>query len=141
MCAAAEVSLYLEFVARAMLSGIALYFVLFALIVYCQRARWRRGQQRGKRRGKRIHFYPTTMMIGLALQTLQVFAHPEIDHTIQQRYADAAEEEDEADPDDPRKALEAQLIQLADRLVAVRGQLRAAEAADRLPCTWVASCQ
>ena len=88
-----------------MLSGIALYFVLFALIVYCQRARWRRGQQRGKR----IHFYPTTMMIGLALQTLQVFAHPEIDHTIQQRYADAAEEEDEADPDDPRKALEAQL--------------------------------
>jgi hypothetical protein len=34
VCAAAEVSLNLEFVARAMLSGIALYFVLFALIVY-----------------------------------------------------------------------------------------------------------
>ena len=30
------------------------------------------------------------------------------------------------------EALEAQLVQLADRLVAVRGQLRAAEAADRI---------
>ena len=75
MCAAAEVSLYLEFVARAMLSGVALYFVLFMLIVYCQRARWRRSQRGDqRRRRKRIRFYPTTMMIGLALQTLQVFA-------------------------------------------------------------------
>ena len=77
-----------------MLSGIALYFVLFALAVYCQRARWRRSQ----RRGKRLRFYPTTMMIGLALQTLQVFAHPEVDHTIQEKYADEAEEDDEGDP-------------------------------------------
>ena len=110
MCAAAEVSLYLEFVARAMLSSIALYFVLFALIVYCQRARWRRSQRGDqRRRGKRIRFYPTTMMIGLALQTLQVFAHPEIDHTIQQKYADETEEDDEADPDDPQKVLATQL--------------------------------
>jgi hypothetical protein len=88
------VSLNLEFVARAMLSGIALYFVLFALIVYYQRARW----QRSQRRGKRIRFYPTNMMIGLALQNIQVFAHPEIDHTLQERYADEAEEDDEGDP-------------------------------------------
>ncbi|MGB9415623.1 MAG: hypothetical protein WCB58_04850, partial [Acidobacteriaceae bacterium] len=79
-------SLYLEFVARAMLSGVALYFVLFALIVYCHWARWRRSQRSDQRRRRtRIRFYPTTMMIGLALQTLQVFAHPEIDHTIQQK--------------------------------------------------------
>jgi hypothetical protein len=96
------VSLNLEFVARAMLSGIAL---LFALVVYMQRARWRRSQ----RRGKRIRFYPTNMMIGLALQNLQVFAHPEIDHTIQEKYADAAAEDDEGDPDDPQKLLTRQL--------------------------------
>jgi hypothetical protein len=96
------VSLNLEFAARAMLSGIAL---LFALVVYIRRARWRQSQ----RRGKRIRFYPTTMMIGLALQNLQVFAQPEVDHTIQEKYADAAEEDDEGDPDDPQKVLERQL--------------------------------
>jgi hypothetical protein len=92
----------LELIARAMLSSIA---ILFALVVYAQRARWRHSQ----RRGKRIRFYPTTMMIGLALQTLQTFAHPEVDHTLAQRYADEAEEDDEGDPDDPQKALQRQL--------------------------------
>jgi hypothetical protein len=96
------VSLNLELIARAMLSGIAL---LFALVVYAQRARWRHSQ----RRGRRVRFYPTTMMIGLALQNLQVFAHPEVDHTIQEKYADEAEEDDEADPDDPQKVLRRQL--------------------------------
>jgi hypothetical protein len=97
-----EVSLNLELIARAMLSGVAL---LFALVVCVQRARWRRSQ----RRGRRLRFYPTNMMIGLALQNIQVFAHPEIDHMIQERYADAAAEDDEGDPDDPQKALARQL--------------------------------
>jgi hypothetical protein len=85
-----------------MLSGIAL---LFALVVYLQRARWRGGQ----RRGRRVHFYPTNMMLGLALQNLQVFAHPEVDHILQEKYADEAEEDDEGDPDDPQKVLARQL--------------------------------
>jgi hypothetical protein len=96
------VSLNLELIARAMLSGVAL---LFALVVYVQRARWLRSQ----RRGRRLRFYPTNMMLGLALQNLQVFAHPEIDHTLQEKYADEAEEDDEGDPDDPQKVLERQL--------------------------------
>jgi hypothetical protein len=100
--AAAEVSLNLEYVVPAMLSCIA---VLFALVVYIHRARWRRSQ----RRGRRIRFYPTTMMIGLALQNLQVFAHPEIDHTLEQKYADEAVEEDEGDPADPQRMLARQL--------------------------------
>ena len=54
------------------------------------------------------------MMIGLALQNLQVFAHPEIDHTIQQKYADAAEENDEGDPNDPQKMLAGQLKRIRD---------------------------
>ncbi|HEY3989229.1 MAG TPA: hypothetical protein VGM02_08025 [Acidobacteriaceae bacterium] len=85
-----------------MLSGIAL---LFAFVVYFQRARWRRSQ----RGGKRLRFYPTNMMLGLALQSLQVFVHPEVDHTIQEKYADEAEEDSEGDPDDPQKVLERQL--------------------------------
>jgi hypothetical protein len=96
------VSLNLELIARAMLSGVAL---LFVLVVYLQRARWRRGQ----RRGRRIRFYPTNMMIGLALQNLQVFAHPEIDHIIQEKYADEAGEDGEGDPDDAQKVLGRQL--------------------------------
>jgi hypothetical protein len=130
--AAAEVSLYLEFVAPAMLSGIALYFVLFALIVYYQRARWRRSQRSDqRRRGKRIRFYPTTMMIGLALQTLQVFAHPEIDHTIQEKYADAAEQDDEGDPDDPQKVLAGQLRRIRNGELVDRLQVPVAEARTR----------
>lgn len=88
-----------------MLSGIVVYFFLFALIVHLQRARWRRSQ----RRGRRLRFYPTTMMIGIGLQSLQVFAHPEIEHTIEQKYADEAQEEDEGDPADPQRMLARQL--------------------------------
>jgi hypothetical protein len=106
----------LEFVAQAML---VLYFVLFAVVVYLQRARWRRSQ----RRGLRARLYPTTMMIGLALQSLQVFTHPEVHHTIEERYADAAEEDDAGDPDDPQKTLARQLRRIrngdrVDRLLA-----------------------
>ena len=104
----------LEYVVPAMLSCIA---VLFALVVYMQRPRWRRSQ----RRGRRIRFYPTTMMIGLAMQNLQVFAHPEVDHTIQAKYADSAEDGDEGDPHDPQKVLERQLR-----------SIRNGEAVDRL---------
>jgi hypothetical protein len=84
----------LEFVAEAMLSGIVLCFVLFALSVSCQRARWRRS----KRRGQRARFYPTTMMIGLALQNLQLFVQPEVQHSIEEKYADEVEEDDQGDP-------------------------------------------
>jgi hypothetical protein len=99
------VSLNLEFVARTMLSGIVVYFILFALVVHLQRARWRRSQ----RRGRRLRFYPTAMMIGIGLQSLQVFAHPEIEHTLEQKYADEAEEEGEGDPADPQRMLARQL--------------------------------
>jgi hypothetical protein len=122
------VSLNLEFAARAMLSGIALHFVLFALVVYVQRARWRRSQGRGKR----IRFYPTNMMIGLALQNLQVFAHPEIDHTIQEKYADEAEEDDEGDPDDPQKVLARQLQRIRNGETVDRLQVPLSEKATQL---------
>jgi hypothetical protein len=49
------------------------------------------------------------MMFGLALQSLQVFAHPEGDHILQEKYADESEEDDEGDPDDPQKVLARQL--------------------------------
>ncbi len=101
-----------------MLSGIGL---LFALIVFYQRARWRLSQERGRRR---LRFYPTNMMIGLALQNLQVFAHPEIDHMIQAKYADEAEEDDEGDPDDPQKVLNRQLRQIRNGETVDRLQVR-----------------
>jgi hypothetical protein len=49
------------------------------------------------------------MMFGLALQSLQVFAHPEVDHILQESYADESEEDDEGDPDDSQKVLARQL--------------------------------
>jgi hypothetical protein len=97
--------LNLEFVVRAMLSGIAPCFVLFVLVVRFQQARSRRSH----RRRKKLRFYPTNMMMGLAFQKLQVFVHPEIDHTNQQKYVDATEDDDEGDPADPQKVLARQL--------------------------------
>ena len=61
------------------------------------------------------------MMIGLALQNLQVFAHPEIDHTIQEKYAEEAEEDGEGDPENAQKILQRQLR-----------RIRNGEAVDRL---------
>ena len=86
-----------------MLSGIALLFASCRLLPAGALA------ARASGGAKRLRFYPTTMMIGLALQNIQVFAHPEVDHTIQQKYADEAEQDDEGDPDDPQKLLEGQL--------------------------------
>lgn len=98
-------SLNLAFVVRAMLSSIAPCFILFVLFV-----RFRQARSRGsRRRGKKLRFYTTNTMLGLAFQNIQLFVHPEIDHSIQQQYIDAAEEDDAGDPDDPQKMLKRQL--------------------------------
>jgi len=70
------------------------------------------------------------MMIGLALQNLQVFAHPEIDHTIQEKYADA-EEDHEGDLDDPQKVLERQLKRIRNGEAVERLQVPLSETARR----------
>jgi hypothetical protein len=60
------------------------------------------------------------MMFGLALQSLQVFAHPEVDHILQESYADESEEDGEGGPDDPQKVLARQLRRIRNRETVVR---------------------
>ena len=88
-----------------MLARIAPCFVLFVLAVRLRQARSRRSW----RRGKKLRFYPTNMMMGLAFQNLQLFVAPDVRPTIEEKYKDAAEEDDTGDPDDPQKVLERQL--------------------------------
>jgi hypothetical protein len=115
--AAAEVSLNLDFAMRAMLASIAPCFVLFVLTVRLQQRRARRSQQRRKK----LRFYPTNMMMGLAFQNLQVFVAPDVRPTIEEKYKEAAEKDDEGDPEDPKKVLARQLR-----------RIRNGEAIDRL---------
>jgi hypothetical protein len=99
------VSLNFEWIARAMLASIAPCFVLFVLVVRWQQARSRRSH-RGR---KKLRFYPTNMMMGLAFQNLQLFVAPDVRPTIEEKYEDAAEEDEDGDPASPERMLERQL--------------------------------
>jgi hypothetical protein len=81
-------------------------FCLFSAIILLQRAQWRR-----KNRSNKSHrtFYPSTAAIGLALLTLQTLAQPDLHHSLEQRQAEPADEEDNGDPDDPAAQLSRQL--------------------------------
>ena len=96
----------LNLVARGMLGGLLLYFLVFVLIVRYQRSRWRRKPRLGR---KHWGYYPTSSSIGNALQTLQVFVHPQMDYVLEEKLNEDTEEDDQGDRDDPKKALGWQL--------------------------------
>jgi hypothetical protein len=81
------------------------FSTLFTLLFLLQRARYRRKKRQGKRPG----FSPSTAALGLALLSLQTLVQPDLHHSIEQRQADPAEEDDEGDPDDPAAQLTRQL--------------------------------
>ncbi len=47
--------------------------------------------------------------MGNAFQTLQVLAQPEVQHILEEKQQEDADEDDEGDPDDPAAHLEQQL--------------------------------
>jgi hypothetical protein len=83
-------------------AGIALSFWLFAsfvaVVFFWKRWRWRRNKSRGKRH---LGFYPNTAALGNALQLLQSLTEPHIEHILEQKLAEPAEDEGSGGPDDP----------------------------------------
>ena len=81
-------------------------FTLFTLVFLLQRARYKYRKRRGK---SNLGFYPSTAALGITLLGLQTFAQPDLIHAIEQRQTEAAEDDDEGDPDDPTAQLNRQL--------------------------------
>jgi hypothetical protein len=99
--------------------------ILLGCIVFC----WRRFLwQRRKRLGKRNPgFFPTFTSAGNALQTLQVqiMAQPQVQHVLEEKLEDEAEDDEDGEPADPEKHLHRQLRRIRrgeeiERLTALR---------------------
>jgi hypothetical protein len=81
------------------------YLAVGAILVHYlwRRAAWRR---RGR---KRFGYYPSAFAFGLALQFVQVFYRPSVDCVLEAKQDEAAEEDDEGDPETAAKQLSRQL--------------------------------
>jgi len=82
------------------------FFLLFTAIFLLQRLRWR---QKKAANSNYRGFYPTTAALSLTLLSLQTIAQPDLNHALEQRQTEAAEDDDEGDPDDPAVQLNRQL--------------------------------
>jgi hypothetical protein len=81
-------------------------FALFTAVFLLQRLRYRRKKAANPNyRG----FYPTAAALALTLLSLQTIAQPDLNHALEQRQTEAAEDDDEGDPDDPAVQLNRQL--------------------------------
>src|SRR5258708_1543722 len=81
-------------------------FSLFTAVFLLQRLRYRRKKAANPHyRG----FYPTAAALSLTLLSLQTIAQPDLNHALEQRQTEAAEDHDEGDPDDPAAQLTRQL--------------------------------
>lgn len=89
-----------------LLSAFLAFFLLFTVVFLLQRFQYRRKKTANLNyRG----FYPTTAALALTLLSLQTITQPDLNHSLEQRLAEPADEEDDGDPDDPTAQLERQL--------------------------------
>jgi hypothetical protein len=89
------------------ISGAFLAFLsLFTAVFLLQRLQFRRKKAANKNhRG----FYPSAAALSLALISLQTLAQPDLHHSIEQRQAEAEDEEENGDPDNLAAQLDRQL--------------------------------
>lgn len=71
-----------------------------------RRAAWRRGR---RLRRRRLGYYPSAFAFGMVLQFVQVFYRPSVDYVLEAKQEEAAEEDDEGDPETAAKQLSRQL--------------------------------
>ena len=76
--------------------GLAL--VLWACAIFLQRALYHWRKEAGK---SKLGFYPSGTSMGNALQTLQAILEPQVQHVIEERLEEPAEDDDEDGPKDP----------------------------------------
>jgi hypothetical protein len=97
--------------------------ILVCAGLFClRRFLWRRRRRRGK---SNPGFCPTFTSAGNALHSLQAIAQPRIQHVLEEKYDDAAEDDDEGEPVSPEKHLHRQLKRIrrgetVERLTALR---------------------
>jgi hypothetical protein len=106
-----------------LLRGLDGFAAVFACVFFYQRFRWRRNKRLGK---SNWGFYPSSAALGNALQELQTMAQPQVQHVLEEKSEDTAEDDDEAGPDDPTAHLrnQAERIRRGDRLDRVTVRLR-----------------
>lgn len=80
--------------------------VVLLSIFYFKRVRWR-SKRRSARRD--LGFYPSFLLLGNAMQNLQVFTRPTVAYVLKEKYDEDAEEDDDGGPDDPTAHLKRQL--------------------------------
>ncbi len=83
--------------------------ILFALAYFAQRWRLRRRLRKGKHR---FGFYPNAASLGNALQTLQLLVNPQIEHVLEEKLDESADEDDSGDDEDPLAHLHRQAARI-----------------------------
>ena len=91
------------------LAGVYAFATFVAISFVYQRARYRRRKRLGK---SKWGFYPGSASMGNALQQLSVIWQPQVQHVVEEKQADDAEEDDEGAPRDPT----AHLLRQAERI-------------------------
>jgi len=77
---------------------LGLLLMVWGCTVWVQRVLWRWRKKAGK---SNWGFYPSGALIGNALQVLQAIAEPQMQHVIEEKLEEPAEDDDEAGPKDP----------------------------------------
>jgi hypothetical protein len=91
------------------LRGLCSFVLFICAAFFFQRFMWRRRRRLGR---KRLGFYPSSAAMGNALQSLQVFAEPQVEHILEEKLEEAADEDDSGGPDDPTRHLHRQVRKL-----------------------------
>ncbi|MCU1226718.1 MAG: hypothetical protein JWQ42_4811 [Edaphobacter sp.] len=104
-----------------LLGGLYFFSAFFAIAFLFQRYRWGR-----KRQGKsNWGFYPSSASLGNALQELSVMAQPQVEHVLEEKLNEDAEDDSEGGPENPvahlhRQAAKIRRGEKLDRLTARR---------------------
>jgi hypothetical protein len=101
-----------------LLGGLYFFSAFFAIAFFFQRYRWRRRKRQGK---SNWGFYPSSASLGNALQELSVMAQPQVEHVLEEKLNEDAEDDSEGGPENPvahlhRQAAKIYLAQFAQQL-------------------------
>jgi hypothetical protein len=104
-----------------LLKELYVFVALIAIAFFFQRYTWRRRKRQGK---SNWGFYPSSASMGNALQALSIMAQPQVEHILEEKLNEDAEDDSEGDPEDPVAHLHRQAVRIRrgeklDRLTAM----------------------
>jgi|GEM_PF-2380063 len=85
---------------------LTLFFVFCICIFYLRRFLWRRRKRLGR---KHLGFFPQALLLGNALQTLQLIAQPHTRHVLAETLKEEVDEDESGGPEDPTKHFHRQI--------------------------------